>query len=392
MRHKSTARVLAIAIALGAFAASPANALFTTTSVVGFNNTATVTDGEGGAATTNNNAALGTTAITQFDAATGVLTGATLNLDSTQTQTTQVTSTAGGGQTANFDVTSSGTGSSSVTISAAGVSKTFATLTQGDSCTEKWKGACTGTASSTSSDVDLTTVTGAIANGSLNNYVGGGNVTVTRTATTLSAQQLSSVFSGAESTASTVAWTGDLSVTYEYLLHAAPSFDGSSELLILNLDFGELNLGDDATAQNFGIFNLAGARVGLDLDSFSGTGDTAAFTTDLVTFFGLAAGGSNDYYFDFVTSAIGDFSATYNFLFSDADVGAASSRYSYNGLVINLAGRVRVIDETIESIESIEIIETDGPPGGPRSVPVPGVLALLGSGLLALGLGRRRRR
>ncbi|MGK2940377.1 MAG: PEP-CTERM sorting domain-containing protein [Immundisolibacter sp.] len=385
MRYKPTARALAVAIALSALAASPANALFTTTSVVGFENTATVVDPETAGTTYNNNASLGTSSIGQFNPATGVLMGATLNLDSTRTQTTEVNVTDGPNTGTNHSTTVTGTGSSTATISAPGVSSTYASITQAASCTAGRLEACDGApVTSAPADTDLT---GSVAAGSLGSYVGLGTVAVTRKATVLSATQGPPLFTGVATTTSTVTWKGDLSATYEYLLHAAPSFDGSSELLALNLDFGTLYLDEDATAQNFSIFNLAGARVGLDLDSFSGTGDTAAFTTDLVTFFGLAAGGSNGYYFDFVTSAIGEFSATYNFLFSDADVGAASSRYSYNGLVINLAGRV--IERTIESIK---IIEANGLPGDPRSVPVPSVLALLGSGLFALGLGRRRRR
>src|SRR5574337_18579 len=105
-----------------------------------------MSDAEGGSATGRSNVVLGTRSLSQFNPNLGVLTGATLNLDSTRTQAAQVQSTAGGGTGANVDVTSNGTGSSSAQLSAAGVSAGFSPLSASDSCTGKWKGDCTGTA------------------------------------------------------------------------------------------------------------------------------------------------------------------------------------------------------------------------------------------------------
>ena len=62
----------------------------------------------------------------------------------------------------------------------------------------------------------------------------------------------------------------------------------------LDLDFGDLHQGDAASDLAFSIFNAAGDRVGLDLDSILGSGDKTQFFTTLTTFRGLGAGSSND--------------------------------------------------------------------------------------------------
>ena len=89
-------------------------------------------------------------------------------------------------------------------------------------------------------------------------------------APTLTANQESDVFTGEESTTYTMTWSGNVSASYDYLLHAAPSFNDSSSVLTLNLDFGTFHVGDVATL-GFDLFNLADVnRAGLDLDSITG--------------------------------------------------------------------------------------------------------------------------
>ena len=111
------------------------------------NLSAGVTDPETAGATNLTNVSLGTSSVSQFNSSLGVLTGATLNVTSTRTQTTQVSSTDGPNNGNNNSATSSGTGSSTVGVSASGASATSSVLTQTDDCTAGRQEACTGTAS-----------------------------------------------------------------------------------------------------------------------------------------------------------------------------------------------------------------------------------------------------
>lgn len=374
MTPKPTALAAAVAAALGTVVAAPVGALTVSTSPPpsNFSISGSATDSE----TTGSSSATlsGTTTIGEFDSTLGVLTGATINVTSTRTQTVSVT--AASSKSSTTELTTSGSGSSTASISAAGVSGTFTSIAPATaSCTGKDSQGCKGSVSS--GDV-ATDGTFAVAGASLNSYVGTGTETITFSST-VTATQGTGTFTGAETTTTGLTWNttgkgGEVSATYTYLLHADPSFDASSKVLTLNLDFGTLYLGEDAAAQTFSIFNPAGDRVGLDLDSFTPSGDSSFFTTDLTAFSGLADGGSESFWFDFVTSTLGAFSASYALNFSDADVGASSSRFSFTGFTINLTGNVIARPVT-----------------GPAPVPSPGALGLLGGGLLALGLARRRR-
>ena len=160
------------------------------------------------------------------------------------------------------------------------------------------------------------------------------------------------------------------SVVYNYLEHAIASFDSSSAVTSLDIDFGTLVLGSSISSIGFDIFNLVGANgVALDLTNITSSGDIAAFATDLGLFSDLAQGAHNSYTASFDPISAGSFDATYLLTLSDDDsVGASTSRHTYS-LELHLTGTV--VDPT-------------------TTIPEPNIIALLSIGLLGLfGFSRR---
>ncbi|MGE3539392.1 MAG: choice-of-anchor E domain-containing protein [Candidatus Tectimicrobiota bacterium] len=312
--------------------------------------------------TFQSNVDLGNSQLSQFNPTTGVLLSATLNLTSTRTQSVQVTSTDGANTGGTGIANSVGVGTSTARVTAPGILQNFASLSTSDTCSAPRQGACTGAATTGSVAANFATLTS-----SLDSYVGTGQFTVNRLAPVLSAEQQSNLFTGTESTRNDLTWAGTLSTTYTYELHAAPSFDGTAQLLTLDLDFGAVSLGETPTLA-FTIFNLAGERVGLDLGSITSSGDTAKLTTNLLAFTNLGAASSNAYLASLDTTDAGTFSALYLLSLSDTSVGAAASRTDYL-LTLNLTGTV---------VSPV------------TSVPEPSTCLLLASGLAGL-LGYRRR-
>jgi hypothetical protein len=87
--------------------------------------------------------------------------------------------------------------------------------------------------------------------------------------------------------------------------------------------------------------------VGLDLDGITGSGDLSTLTANLSLFTGLAQGTGINWLATLDTFTIGVFHTTNLLRMSDADVGAASSRFAYN-LTLNLSGRIE--DMPVQSV------------------------------------------
>lgn len=167
-----------------------------------------------------------------------------------------------------------------------------------------------------------------------------------------------------------VTWAGQTTLSYHYLLNAAPAFDADGATT-LDVDFGEWFVGQDATTQAFEILNLLGGhRTGLDLDGFSALDPAGPFSADLDPFTGLAAGSSRGFNLALDTSQVGVLSDQIRLFLSDANVGF-DGIWRNHELTINLRGSVVAQPGT--------------------AVPEPHIAGLVGVGLAALVFTRRRR-
>ncbi|HMV12448.1 MAG TPA: PEP-CTERM sorting domain-containing protein [Nitrosomonas sp.] len=301
--------------------------------------------------------------ISQFDASQGVLVGVTTTLTAGN-NTTYLRADGANAARGSASVDTSWTGSGGLNTSGNlnSVSKSGNT----DGADNSWNA-----------------LSQTISNGAnLNSWIGAGNL-ISTINTTINSNRIDGgsnialiadiSSSGANINGATAPSIIDLSaaysVTYNYMEHAVASFDGSSTLTSLDIDFGTIVLGDLVNSISFDIFNLAGVNgVALDLTSISPSGDTATFVTDLGFFSDLIHGAHNSYSASFDPTSAGTFDATYLLTLSDDDAtGASASRHTYS-LELHLTGTAV----------------------NPTAIPEPSMIALLGAGLLSLfGFSRR---
>ena len=353
----------------GLFASTSAQALFINATVTGgtpilINGNRTISDSNDLSSISASKTQATNAMISQFGASQGVLVGVTTTLTAGNNSTYLRADGANAARgSASVDASWTGSGGLNTTGNLNNVSKA-------------------GNADGT--DNSWNALSQTISNGaSLNSWVGTGNLLSTINTTinanrtdggsnialTADISSLGTNFGSGIPTSSLTNLSAAYTVTYNYLEHAVASFDGSSTLTSLDIDFGTIVLGDSISSINFDIFNLAGVNgVALDLTSISPSGDTAAFVTDLGFFSDLIHGAHNSYSASFDPASAGTFDATYLLTLSDDDAtGASASRHTYS-LELHLTGTAV----------------------NPTAIPEPSIIALLGAGLLSLfGFSRR---
>lgn len=134
-----------------------------------------------------------------------------------------------------------------------------------------------------------------------------------------------------------------ISATLDVLEHSEASYDSGSDQDTLVIDFGTFLAGTTVQTENFTIHNLEvvpGLTANLDLDSESGSGDTAALFTDFAPVSDVLAGGSQGFVASFDPGVgAGSYSATYTIQVSDENISGATAGTS---LELTLMGQVVV--------------------------------------------------
>lgn len=203
------------------------------------------------------------------------------------------------------------------------------------------------------------TITTSAAN--LNNFAGSGNVTSNSFSSRLSANKTSASAAATGGRIST-ALTYSESVVYTYTEHSNASFDSTSDINALTVDFGTLASGMSGD-EAFDIFNLGG----LGLSGFS-----ASFVSGDDLFNIVASAGLYSAHFNGQTpSSLTDYSGIYRLTFTD-DVSGLN-QYASSTVGTNF------IDLTLMAASA-----------APLAVPEPAPLALVGLGLAFLPFFRRR--
>jgi hypothetical protein len=228
-------------------------------------------------------------ALSQFNPTTGILVGARVSAVIPVTITTQVFGI--GGATGNRTV--NGTTTYVGGVSATGVSATSAAtaLSLSHSCNGNncvGNDAQNGNNSNTSGAATYS-ASGTVASGSLSSYYGTNNTGVqistagTLTVSSTGGGNLTSAFT--QGIVNRTAGSS-YSVAYDYLNFSSPSFNGSSVVRTLDLNFGTIHQANGPATLNFTLFNIGNANsAGFDLVSLGSDGNPL-FTTTLAPFSG----------------------------------------------------------------------------------------------------------
>jgi hypothetical protein len=342
-----TATALTMVSASAAMAVTPLTTTVSTTAVAA--NSAALTASTTGVSTTktvNGTVAASNVTVGQFNTATGILVGATVNVNTAVNSTVVVTGTVpANGNGRRVDASTSLTG----TVSTAGV--TFGSTPTPLAVTHFCSGNnCTASASNQTRSVAGTIVgTSAVPLANLSAYAGTGTVAFTRSATGSSTATTSTNASvgtadglftfGGATTASNV-----YSISYDYVNFANPSFNGLTTQTALTLDFGSLHLNSGPVTLNFKLFNIGNINsAGLSLTAIGRSTNNLNFTTTATTFTnGLDGGNSLNYSMTFNPSVIGAANDIFTFILKDYAAGGAgvgAKQYSLAATVIaNVTG------------------------------------------------------
>lgn len=254
--------------------------------------------------TTNGTVAADAVNLSKFNTNTGILVGAKVKVSGVSTannaQVSGSVKPSGMGRT--IDATTSmagqisGTGFTTISNAATGANRNCS----GGNCLNS-----PGNASTTNPGATLAG-TSAVDAGSLAAYAGTGTVALNRNATGSSTVTTGSGANNGTSGAFYSFTGGTYSIDYEYLNFSAPSFDGSSVLRSLNLDFGTRTINSGPITLNFSLFNIGNQNsAGVNLTGFTRDTGNSQFGTTLSTFTGLAGGASQSYSVSFDVSQIG---------------------------------------------------------------------------------------
>jgi endonuclease I len=133
-------------------------------------------------------------------------------------------------------------------------------------------------------------------------------------------------------------------VSLNVLDHMTPSFTSPSSLTSKTLDFGNIAIGSSTPTLNFNVFDLnstVGSTANMDFDSFTPSGNSSAFTTNLGASAGslqIAAGTSQTFAASLNLASVGTFTAVYTLNFSDENITGAQNK----SVSLTLTGKVRL--------------------------------------------------